>query len=102
MKFLDLLNKSKSIIVAISTIIIISFSAVSYFAKASDLESLQKDYFQNKLYQRLNLLDQRITDLEIRYNCFKEECRENMPVELYREYLNKLKERSKIEKQWIK
>jgi hypothetical protein len=91
-------KESKSVIAAIVIIVTATIGAISYFAKASDLNDLKQDYYQNKAYNRMMYLDNRINDLEARYRCYREECRDIMPQDLYREYLEKLKEREYTEK----
>jgi cbb3-type cytochrome oxidase cytochrome c subunit len=102
MSIKDTIIESKNLLIAISTIVAISLGAISYFAKAADLQNLQQDYYQNKMYQRLNYLDQRIGDLEIKYNCYSDSCKSKMPSDLYREYREKQIEKGYIEKNTLK
>lgn len=102
MKLPAVLEDSKNIILAISFIIASFVGMISYFAKAADLKTLQQDYYQNKVYNRLNYLDQRMTDLELKFNCFGDDCKTKMPLELYRDYKEKQTEKQFIEKSIIK
>lgn len=102
MNFLKTLDKFKTIILAIVAIVSATIGSLSYFAKAGDLIALQQDYYQSKTYNRLNYLDQRITDLEIKYDCRNESCQNKMPIDLYKEYREKQMEKSYIEKNILK
>ena len=92
----------KNILIAIIAFISIIVSFFAIFAKASDLRIVENDLYEHKIYQRLDYLDRRITDLEISYKCANEACVNKMQSELYREYQKKKSEKNRIENKILK
>jgi hypothetical protein len=91
MKLLNQLKEFKALILIVTTIVAVTISSVSYFAKASVLAEHITTY-------EIDRLDDMIMKLELNYKCYRESCQEPMPPLLYEEYMKKIQKRERLEK----
>ena len=105
--FSKIVEKAKGlkILLALATAIVIGIvSFTAYFAKSSELEVTNIIVAQNyqefsdyKEYQRLEYLDKRLFQLEERYACYEDGCRNEMPLSVWEEYIKKRTEKKRLE-----
>lgn len=88
----------KNAIIAVIFIAIVTLSASAYFVKASDFKEFKNEFYDYKLYQRLDYLDKKVLHYEMVHGCAEKGCMPpKMPTLTYERYDEILKEQSRLQ-----
>lgn len=97
-KMMDKIKEFKAVITFVIFIITLTVTIPTYFVLASDFKAFKKETYDYRDYQRLEYIDKNISDLQITYKCYHDECAPPaMPGLLYDEYRKKIIEKSILE-----
>lgn len=97
-KLTEKMKEFKNIIGFVIFIVTLTVTIPTYFVLASEFEAFKKETYDYRDYQRLQYLDNYITELQIKYNCFQNECMPpKMSAGLWTEFNKNILKRNRLE-----